>query len=205
MDFVNKSIVAIMGPSGAGKTTLGEILLERQEISIPRHCTTRKHRPDDKEDFYRYLTHQEFINCQENQEFLIVSGDGPTIAEEYGNFYGVLIKDCLSAFEEKDVIVLYVSYKDIATLEGLRNSGINIDIVNLTFTDIESSMGSRLMADTRREYTQSDVSNRINIALSDKKKYEKALSVYARTTVFTDLVGIEQTYQKVCEEIGFTR
>ena len=58
--MIKKSIIAIMGPSGAGKTTLGEKLSTRLEISIPKHCTTRNKRIDDQEGFYRYLEHKEY-------------------------------------------------------------------------------------------------------------------------------------------------
>lgn len=122
MNLSNKSIIAITGPSGAGKTTLGEIITNRLSVKIPRHCTTRSKRNDDKEGFYRYLSHDEYRELYENGEFLISSGDGPSIKKEYGNFYGVLIDDCLAAWKVSDIIILFVSYKDIEQLKLLKKS-----------------------------------------------------------------------------------
>ena len=75
----NCRMLAIMGPSGAGKTTLANNLVERLELAIPRHCTTRAPRDDDMVDFYRYLTHSEFEGYFQLKKFLLWSGDGPEI------------------------------------------------------------------------------------------------------------------------------
>lgn len=201
----NKSIIAITGPSGAGKTTLGAKLSARGEISIPKHCTTRSRRDDDQEGFYRYLGHEEYDELLQQGKFLISSGDGPVVKKEYGNFYGVLVDDCVAAWEKSNVIILFVSYKDIDALLGLKNSGMDIDIVNLTFSDIEKGVSDRLMNNTTRNHTSSDIRSRINCALQDSEKYGKALSLYAKTIVYTDILDEEQTYEKVCEDLNLSR
>ena len=110
MNIGNKRIIAIMGPSGAGKTTLGDLLVSRNGFSVSKHATTRNRRSDDKEGFYKYFSHEEYRILVENNAFFITSGDGPVVSEEYGNFYGVLKQDCLSVFnkilEENAVDVL---------------------------------------------------------------------------------------------------
>lgn len=95
MNLQNKIMIAIMGPSGGGKTTLGDKLYERHEISIPIHCTTRNPRNDDRTGFYRYLSHEEYNNLLCMQKFLISSGDGLIVKKEFGSFYGILIEDCI--------------------------------------------------------------------------------------------------------------
>lgn len=201
----NKSIIAIMGPSGAGKTTLGEKLSTRLEISIPRHCTTRSRRNDDQEGFYRYLTHEKYNELLQQRKFLISSGDGPEVKKEYGNFYGVLLDDCINAWNKSNVIILFVSYKDIEALVALRNSGIDIDIVNLTFSDIEKGVLDRLVNNRERNHSSSDIKSRINCALEDSKKYGRALSLYAKTIVYTDILNAEQTYERVCKDLKLTK
>lgn len=205
MEFENKSIIAITGPSGAGKTTLGDKLSFRQEIVIPRHCTTRLRRSDDRDGFYRYLIHDEYRKLLEENKFLISSGDGSVVKKEYGNFYGVLTDDCLDAWEKSNVIILFVSYKDIEALIALKKQHLDVDIVNLTFNDIEKGIASRLTNNSKRNHTQNDIKNRIQCALSDTEKYGKALTLYAKTIVYTDILGIEQTYNKVCTDLGFKR
>ncbi|MBQ7140218.1 MAG: hypothetical protein IJO32_01790 [Bacilli bacterium] len=205
MDLNNKCIIAITGPSGAGKTTLGDILLTRQEVSMPRHCTTRSKRNDDRKDFYRYLKHEEYRKLLENNEFLISSGDGPIVKEEFGNFYGVLKKDCADAWLKSNVIILFVSYKDVNTLLSLKERGLDVDIINLTFDNIKNGVRNRLENDISRNHTEQDIANRINCALEYEEKYGKALKMYAKTIVYTDILDIEQTYQKVCKVLGFRK
>lgn len=55
-----KSIIAVTGPSGAGKTTLVNELSKRHNLAVPKHCTTREPRGDDN-GLYRYLTHEEYF------------------------------------------------------------------------------------------------------------------------------------------------
>jgi len=201
MDWSNKRIIAITGPSGAGKTTLGDLLVLRNGIGVPYHCTTRSKRSDDKAGFYRYLIHEEYDQLLSENKFLISSGDGPIVKKEYGNFYGVLKSDCFDAFEKSNDIILFVSYKDIDQLVDLKKQGLNIDIIGITFSDIEKGVRQRLINDSLRDHTESDINRRIAIAISDNEKYRQKLEKYAKTIIFTDVLNIEETYEKVSKEL----
>lgn len=202
MDLKGKRIIAIMGPSGAGKTTLGKKLVTRYNIAIPKHCTTRIKRDDD-EDLYRYLNHNEYKELFENNQFLISSGDGTTIKKKYGNFYGILTEDCMKAWEQNDIIILFLSYKDIISLVTLMEDQIQIDIINLTFSNIKKGIELRLKNNLLRNHSVEDISNRIKSALKDKKKYNNELKLYANITIYTDKLNIEQTYCEVCKYLKF--
>lgn len=197
----DRRIIAITGPSGAGKTTLANKLALYNEVTISRHCTTRNRRPDDTDDFYRFLSHIEYARLFDDGKFLFSSGDGPVIDKKYGNFYGVLYKDCISAWEQSDTIILFCSYKDIYSIINLKNKGYNIDIVNLTFYDIASAVESRLRGDIIRGHSEEDINSRINIAISDTNEYGKMVENSSSCNIYTDALDIEKTYFKVCEDL----
>lgn len=194
-------IIAVMGPSGAGKTTLANNLVLKNGVVIPRHTTTRSKRKDDEDGFYRYLMHDEYKELYDQGLFLISSGDGNEIKKENGNFYGVLKSDCFEAFKKSDIILLFTSYKDILSLVNLNNTGFNIRIVNLTFTEIEKNMRKRLVGNSEREHTIEDINSRIKWALKDLHDYYEELQLYSDITIYTDIKNIEETYQDVCKKL----
>lgn len=134
-----KEIIAITGPSGAGKSTLGNLLEARCGVVVPFHCTTRGKRNDDKPNFYRYFTHEEYAERYANAEFFISSGDGTEIKKENGNFYGVLKQDCIDAFEQSDIIkrikiAIELNEKYRKALEKLVDITILTDIYDIEET-----------------------------------------------------------------------
>ena len=101
----DKDIITIMGPSGAGKTTIGNMIVKIYDYGVPRHCTTRKQRADDQQGFYRYLEHNEFKKYADDGKYLLWSGDSKVICKENGTFYGILLEDCEEKLLEKKKII----------------------------------------------------------------------------------------------------
>jgi len=193
----NKKIIAITGPSGSGKSTIASLLCENLGAVIPKHCTTRKPRKDDAKDFYRYLTHDEFNSYLNNNSFLIASGDAETVAKENGNFYGVLYEDYNNCLLKNDLIIIFASYKDIDKLEKLKKSEANIIIINLTFSNIESGIKSRIDNNPMRNHRPNDIIKRIESAQEDNLKYGKKVRKLAECNVYTDLLSIDETFNVI--------
>ena len=139
----NNIIIAITGPSGVGKTTLSNKLIENDYFTTPRHTTTRKARSDDTPFFYRYLSHDEFKEKASRSEFFYWSGDNEIIDKKYGNYYGVLNSD-YEVISHNGRIIVFISYKDIDSIRTLISQGYNIKIVNLLYANLEESMPKRL-------------------------------------------------------------
>ena len=201
MDMNNKSIIAITGPSGVGKTTLGNKIITNNEIVIPYHCTTRKRRNDDVDGFYKYLSHEEYSKLFHLRRFLISYGDSNIISVENGNFYGVLKEDCIQSWQNNDIILLFVSYKDIYTLIDLKNKGLTIDIINLRFHDIKNGVTNRLSNDILRNHTIEEINKRVYSALNDNNQYGSIVDKYAKCTIYTDINNEEETYTEVCDKL----
>ncbi len=200
----HKSIIAIMGPSGVGKTTLGNNMAKNLNFAIPKHCTTRAYRSDDADNFYRYLSHEEYSTKFLNKEFLISSGDSNVISKANGNFYGVLKQDCETAWELSNTIILFVSYKDIYQIIHLKNI-YSIDVVNLTFNNIREGVKYRLINDHKRKHTMDDIDSRVQCALQDNGNFGDVVNLYASSVVCTDDFDADATYNKVCQDLKLVK
>lgn len=203
-EMEEKNIITIMGPSGAGKTTIGNMIVETYDYGVPRHCTTRKQRADDQRGFYRYLAHSEFKEYADAGKYLLWSGDSKTISKENGTFYGILLEDCEEKLLEKKKIILYVSYKDLETIINLREKlgklGISIKILNLTYYDF-SNMNDRLMSDPLRKHTLEDLTRRINSAYSDELLFGKDVEKNADVRLYTDTISVQKTFDIVSKKL----
>ena len=75
-------MVILSSPSGAGKTTLVNLLSQKDNFHISISHTTRKPRPNEKPDKdYYFVNESEFKRLIHNQEFL-------EYAKVFNNFYG---------------------------------------------------------------------------------------------------------------------
>lgn len=75
-------LIVISGPSGAGKGTIVEKLMEDGGAALSISCTTRQARPHEKHgESYFFISEAEFEDRIKNKEFL-------EYANVYGNYYG---------------------------------------------------------------------------------------------------------------------
>lgn len=192
-------IIAMTGPSGVGKTTISNKLIERSSFVTPRHTTTRKERQDDVPLFYRYLSHDEFKNKANNKEFFYWSGDNEIIDKKYGNYYGVLNND-YEVVSKNDRVIIFISYKDIDSIRALINKGYNIKIVNLVYADLENSMTKRL-SQGLRNHSREEIEKRIACAKDYELRFGEKLNSPDILKIRTDITSIDDTYDIVLKKL----
>lgn len=196
---MEKIIIAITGPSGAGKTTLGNRLISMDDFLTPVHTTTREPRNDDEIGFYRYLDHLQFRQKVELNDFLFWSGDSDKVDKKYGNYYGMLNEDYMH-LSYHNRLIFFVSYKDIDYLLRLKSEGYNIRLVNLTYQNIDETMRERLLLG-ERNHTQADIEKRIACAKNYEQEYSKKIESYNILRIYTDLYNSDETYNIVKKKI----
>ncbi|MGA2245870.1 MAG: guanylate kinase [Verrucomicrobiota bacterium] len=106
-------LVLISAPSGAGKTTLVNLLLKAQpHVVRVITCTTRKPRPGEKEgvDYY-FLTAADFLRRLQAGKFI-------EHATVFGNSYGILKSELLQKLRAGQDVLLNVDVQGAATIRG---------------------------------------------------------------------------------------
>ena len=106
-------LILISAPSGAGKTTLCDLLLASQ-LNLTRAitCTTRAPRPGEKDGVdYHFFTAEEFLKRLHAGNFL-------EHATVYGNSYGLLKSELLAKLRAGKDVLLNVDVQGAATIRA---------------------------------------------------------------------------------------
>jgi guanylate kinase len=104
-------LILISAPSGAGKTTLCQLLLKaRPAMMRAITCTTREPRPGEKDGVdYHFLKAADFLKRLQAGNFL-------EHATVYGNSYGILKSELLGKLREGRDVLLNVDVQGAATI-----------------------------------------------------------------------------------------
>ena len=106
-------LILISAPSGAGKTTLVNLLLEAQpQMTRVITCTTREPRPGEKNGVdYHFLDATDFLKR-------VHAGNFIEHATVYGNSYGILKRDLLDKLRAGKDVLLNVDVQGAATIRA---------------------------------------------------------------------------------------
>ena len=186
------SIIAMTGPSLAGKTTLTDALKKEGSFVIPKHITTRQARIDDEPGFYRYVDVDTFHQLVDQNQMLFYSG-------MVDRFYGVLKEDCEDCLSKSEYAIVHMSYKDIQQYLLMEYQKY---LVTLTFRNIPVGMMQRFLFLQDRQMSWDELSTRICAAVSDHEKYFDTVAQNSDCLVYTDECSEQETYQKVLKKIN---
>lgn len=185
-----KKVIAITGPSGAGKTTLSNFLREEYKFPFPVHTTTREKRNDDEQNFYNYITIDDFLKKVANNEFLFYSG--------YKNrYYGILKKDYYDALNKNDGIIININYMDLDQIKEFKENE-NMIIIQLTFKNLESMIRKR--TETRGQKKE-DTDFRVEVALRNEEKFQSKINECADIVCYTDEMDFEEEKEYILKEV----
>jgi guanylate kinase len=106
-------LILISAPSGAGKTTLVNLLLEAQpQMTRAITCTTREPRPGEKDGVdYHFLAAGDFLKRLQAGNFI----ENATV---YGNSYGILKSELLGKLRAGRDVLLNVDVQGAASIRA---------------------------------------------------------------------------------------
>lgn len=155
----NGRLVVISGPSGAGKDTIVNQLLQRDErFSLSVSATTRPPRPGEQDGVnYYYVSADEFQKMAANGEFVEYA--------KYGsNYYGTLKKDVCMRIESGKIVVLVIEVQGAQNVKNMFPDCLSIFIMPPSFEILEQRLRDRCSEN------EEEIKKRLSIA---KKEVEK--------------------------------
>jgi guanylate kinase len=168
----NGRLVVISGPSGAGKTTVCQRLLEVPGFRRLVTCTTRPPRNGEKNGVdYHFLTPEQFNSKIRAGEFL-------EYAEVHGYLYGTLREQALDAIGQGEIVLLAI---DVQGARSVRNAGIQA----LTTIFIEPPSMEELERRLARRATETDLERQCRLDTARRELEERVH--YDQTVVNDDL------------------
>ena len=156
-------MVILSSPSGAGKTTLVNLLSKNNNFEISISHTTRKPRPKETsgKDYY-FVSDQEFKRLIKNEEFL-------EYAKVFNNFYGTTRTPVIDSLNKGKNVLFDIDWQGA---DQIKNK--NLDFKLITFFILPPSkqilyerllnrdMKDKLIAEERMKQFERDVLHWIN-------------------------------------------
>jgi len=161
-------LVIVSGPSGAGKTTICDALLEKSGFARVITCTTRPRRGEEQNGRdYHFMDREEFEEKQRAGAFL-------ETAEVYGNLYGTPRDQVTAAIERGEQLLLNIDVQGARTLrEELAKEGI--DEKTEIFVEAPSIEELELRLSSRGTESPEELERRLRVArkeLAERAHYE---------------------------------
>ena len=156
-------MVVLSSPSGAGKTTLVNLLSRRNNFFISTSHTTRKPRPNETpgKDYF-FVGDEEFSRLIKNDEFL-------EYAKVFKNYYGTTRTPVIQNLEKKNNVIFDIDWQGA---DQIKNKKLNYKLI--TFFILPPSkkvlferlsnrdMKDKLIAEERMKQFDRDVLHWIN-------------------------------------------
>ncbi len=186
---MEKYAIVIAGPSGAGKTTVAESLIETLgTLEMSRSATTRAKRGDGKDDEYVYISIDEFRES-------IKSGDVLEYTEYSGNYYGTrkCELDRILGIGKHPILVL--DYNGARALKERLGYPVFNFYVYTTLNEAERRLIARDLI--------SDADNEKKRAILEKRNFENR-SDFGKLHTMTDIFDMfveNRTVEKCTEDI----
>ena len=168
-------MVILSSPSGAGKTTLVNLLSKKDNFNISISHTTRQPRPNESpnKDYY-FVNSDEFKRLINNQEFL-------EYAKVFNNFYGTTRTPVIEKLDRGQNVLFDIDWQGA---DQIRNK--NLDYKLITFFILPPSkeilferlssrdMKDKLIVEERMKQFERDVLHWINydyVIINDQLEY----------------------------------
>jgi guanylate kinase len=164
IDLARRGIMLIVSsPSGAGKTTLTRILLDKEEnVSLSISVTTRPRRSSEIDGIhYKFISRRQFELMRDGGELL-------EWAEVHGNFYGTPREPVETALNEGRDVLFDIDWQGTLQLyETMRSDVVSVFVLPPTADEL------KLRLERRAEDTAEIIARRLKNAAEEIPHWEE--------------------------------
>ncbi|MCB2355413.1 guanylate kinase [Clostridium estertheticum] len=130
-------LIVISGPSGAGKGTVCEALLKKNDFWISVSATTRSPRNAEIEGVnYYFISREEFLERIKSKDFL-------EYAQVYGNCYGTPKSEVLKVLESGRDVILEIDIQGALKVKMAYPNGLFIFILPPSMEELRNRITNR--------------------------------------------------------------
>lgn len=130
-------LFVVSGPSGAGKGTICQKLVEQTDVELSISMTTRNPRPLEKQgENYHFVAKEEFLQTIEENGLL-------EYAEVYGNYYGTPKKLVMEKLNAGKDVILEIDIQGAMKVKQSYPGGVFIFILPPSMTELRKRITGR--------------------------------------------------------------
>ena len=190
---MEKFAIVLAGPSGVGKTTVAERLIEMNpRLEETRSATTRQRRGDGKDDEYTYVTREEFLG-------FIERGEVVEYTEYGGNFYGTVCFELDRIISEGRIPILVLDYNGARSLKRVLSYPVFAFYIYTSLEEAERRLEQReLLAGKSHEESRAVVERRRSENVSDYKAVHSFSEVF---DAFVENSSVDECASRVADLI----
>ncbi len=196
------SLFVISGPSGAGKGTICQKIIQELDVELSVSMTTRQPRNKEVDGInYYFVTKEEFQKKIDDDQML-------EYAEVYGNFYGTPKEKVISKLKEGKDVILEIDIQGALKVKEAYPEGIFIFILPPSMSELRKRITGRgsetpesinlRLGETLKEVSYIDKYNYcvVNGELSEAVSRVKAIMVAEHSRVSEDIYELIKKYEE---------
>ena len=130
-------LIVLSGPSGSGKGTVREVLMQKEQFAFSVSATTRLPRAGEQNDLdYHFITREDFEGRIAREEML-------EYTQYNGNYYGTVKREAIGMIEKGQNLLLEIEVEGAMNVKRVYPEAVLIMLLPPSFAEQEKRLRGR--------------------------------------------------------------